>query len=99
MAASILKIALDVPLDRLFDYLSADSPNETENVQIGQRVLVSFANRNQIGIVMGIEKTSEVPLEKLKPVARVFTDEMPLSEELIALIKFSAEYYQYPLQC
>lgn len=97
MAASILKIALDVPLDRLFDYLSADSPNETENVQIGQRVLVSFANRNQIGIVMGIEKTSEVPLEKLKPVARVFTDEMPLSEELIALIKFSAEYYQYPL--
>ncbi len=97
MAAFILKIALDVPLDRLFDYLSADSLNEAENVQIGQRVLVSFANRNQIGIVMGIEQSSEVPPEKLKPVTQVFTDEPPLSEEMIALIKFSAEYYQYPL--
>jgi len=58
---------------------------------------VSFANRNQIGIVMGIADTSDVPLEKLKPVVQVFIDETPLSEELIALIKFSAEYYQYPL--
>lgn len=97
MAASILKIALDVPLDRLFDYLGAESSNQTEKVQIGQRVLVSFANRNQIGIVMGIEETSDVPLEKLKSVVKVFNDETPLSEEIIALIKFSAEYYQYPL--
>jgi len=96
LTAPILKIALDVPLDRLFDYLSADSLHEVRDVQIGQRVLVSFANRNQIGIVMALAETSDVPREKLKPVIQVFADETPLSEEMMALIKFSADYYQYP---
>jgi len=63
LAQTILKIALDVPLDRLFDYLSGD-----HDVQVGQRVLVPFGSRNQIGIVMGIASSSDVAIEKLKPV-------------------------------
>lgn len=86
-----MKIALDVPLDRLFDYLS-----DHQHVRIGQRVLVPFGTRNQIGIVMATAETSDVPLEKLKPIAQAFTEEAPLNEEMLALIKFSAEYYQYP---
>lgn len=91
MLPPILKIALDVPLDRFFDYLSGG-----RHAHIGQRVLVSFGNRNQIGVVMATSETSDVPLEKLKPVEHIFADETPLSEELIALVKFSADYYQYP---
>lgn len=97
MNNTILKIALDVPLNRLFDYVKKDSTQETGGVTIGQRVLVPFANRNQIGIVMAVASSSDVPQEKLKSVVRVFTEEQALSEELIALIRFSAEYYQYPL--
>jgi len=91
LAQTILKIALDVPLDRLFDYLSGD-----HDVQVGQRVLVPFGSRNQIGMVLGIADTSEVPIEKLKPIVQAFNEETPLNAELLSLIKFSADYYQYP---
>jgi len=87
----ILKIALDVPLDRLFDYLSGGTV-----AKVGQRVLVPFGRRSQIGIVMGFADTSEFPIEKLKPVTQVFAGELPIDTETLNLIKFSADYYQYP---
>jgi len=87
----ILKIALDVPLDRLFDYLSGGNV-----VQVGQRVLVPFGRRSQIGIVMGFAESSDFPIEKLKPVTQVFADELPIDTETLNLVKFSADYYQYP---
>jgi len=91
LAQSILKIALDVPLDRLFDYLSGDL-----DVQVGQRVLVPFGSRNQIGIVMEVASSSDIAIEKLKPVLQAFVEETPLDAEMLSLIKFSADYYQHP---
>lgn len=91
MAQTILKIALDVPLDRLFDYLSGGY-----DVQVGQRVLVPFGSRSQIGIVMVVADSSDVPIEKLKPIVQAFVEETPLDAEMLNLIKFSADYYQYP---
>lgn len=91
MAQTILKISLDVPLDRLFDYLGGDF-----HVQIGQRVLVPFGSRNQIGIVMGVSDSSDIAIEKLKPVVQAFSEEAPLNAEMLSLVKFSADYYQYP---
>lgn len=91
MPKPILKIALDVPLDRLFDYLS-----DGLIVQIGQRVLVPFGRRSQIGIVVGVADSSEFAIEKLKPITQAFTDEQPLDAQMLNLVKFSADYYQYP---
>ena len=91
MPKPILKIALDVPLARLFDYLSAG-----QSVQIGQRVLVPFGRRSQIGIVIAEADTSEFSIEKLKPITQAFADEAPLDAEMLSLIKFSADYYHYP---
>jgi primosomal protein N' (replication factor Y) len=88
---AILKIALDLPLDRLFDYLS-----NGEAVQIGQRVLVPFGRRSQIGIVVGMANESEFAIDKLKAVTRVFNDEPALDGETLSLLKFSADYYHYP---
>ena len=92
MTQYIVKIALDVPLNRLFDYASGGLP-----VQIGQRVLVSFGHRQQIGVVMALADTSDVPAEKLKPITEVFDDALPISAEVLQLIQFSADYYQTPL--
>lgn len=92
MPKSIVKVALDVPLNRLFDYLSDNS-----EIRIGQRVLVPFGRRNQIGIVLTQSDSSDYPIEKLKSVKQVFMDETPLDAELLKLIRFSADYYQYPL--
>ncbi|MDD2833328.1 MAG: primosomal protein N' [Methylotenera sp.] len=91
MTKSILKIALDVPLDRLFDYLANDT-----NIQIGHRVLVPFGRREQIGIVIDVSSVSEVNPEKLKPIKQAFVKEAPLDAEMLGLVKFSADYYQYP---
>lgn len=91
MQKSIVKVALDVPLNRLFDYLSDDSA-----LAVGQRVLVPFGRRNQIGIVMGFSQSSDISVEKLKSVKQAFLNETPLDAEVLKLIQFSAEYYQYP---
>lgn len=91
MPKPILKIALDVPLDRIFDYLSGGKV-----AKIGQRVLVPFGRRSQIGVVVGTADTSEFAIEKLKLVTQIFSEELPIDAETLSLVKFSADYYQYP---
>ncbi len=91
MSQNILKIALDVPLDKLFDYLDGGF-----DVEIGQRVAVSFGRRKQIGLVVGKTAESDVPREKLKPIEHAFSDEPALDRHFFRLLKFCADYYHYP---
>lgn len=91
MPANILKVALDVPLDRLFDYLDGGY-----HVDIGQRVIVPFGRRSVVGVVVGISDTSEFAPEKLKAITGVFHDEQALDADTFGLIRFCADYYQYP---
>lgn len=87
----ILKVALDVPMDALFDYLDGGYA-----VEVGQRVVVSFGRRQQVGIVSEIVGHSEIAADKLKPVLQAFCDEPPLDAETFSLLRFCADYYQYP---
>ena len=64
--------------------------------KIGQRVLVPFGRRSQIGVVVGTADTSEFAIEKLKLVTQIFSEELPIDAETLSLVKFSADYYQYP---
>lgn len=91
MSARILNVALDVPLDRRFDYLNNGSP-----VTVGQRVVVPFGRREQVGIVLGLSDESDFAQEKLKPIRQAFAEEEPLDAETLALLKFCADYYQHP---
>jgi len=91
MSPQILKIALDVPLNRLFDYL-----NNGFDVQIGSRAVVSFSGRNLVGVVVEIAQTSDITIDKLKPVIHVF-DDVVFEAATFKLLKFCADYYHYPL--
>jgi primosomal protein N' (replication factor Y) len=91
MYPAILNIALDVPLNRTFDYLAGDFV-----AQVGSRVVVSFAGRNLVGVVLQIKHTSDYPIEKLKPVNHVFED-IVFDALTFKLLKFCADYYHYPL--
>lgn len=91
MPKNILKVALDVPLDRLFDYLDAGF-----SVKVGQRVVVPFGRRNVVGVVIEKSDSSEFALEKLKTIIQVFDDELPIDPSTFSLLKFCADYYQYP---
>ena len=91
MPKNISKVALDVPLDRLFDYLDGGF-----SVQVGERVVVPFGRRNVVGVVIEKSDSSEFALEKLKTIIQVFDDELPIDPSTFSLLKFCADYYQYP---
>jgi len=88
---NIVRVALDVPLACLFDYTVA------EPVVPGQRVLVPFGKRQQVGLVFEMAAESEVTSDKLKPLIRVLTDTPPLSPELLTLVRFCSDYYHHPI--
>ncbi len=89
----IIRVALDVPLPRLFDYLSDDASAS----DVGSRVVVSFGRRRMVGIVVEVGADSSVPKEKLKPCERILRDIVPLPSDLMALGKFCSDYYQVPI--
>ncbi|HEU0283006.1 MAG TPA: primosomal protein N' [Gallionella sp.] len=89
----IVRVALDVPLPTLFDYTVA----EGISVAIGQRVTVPFGRRQMVGVVMECVATTDVAPERIKPVKLVLYDSVPLSLELLDLLRFCSDYYRYPI--
>ena len=83
---SIVRVALDVPLPRLFDYL-ADGALPTD---IGCRTVVPFASGEKVGLVLGVLEASDQPPEKLKPVRAILRDMPPLPADWLALCDFCA---------
>lgn len=96
MEHCILKVALDTPLDRCFDYLwslEADAPRPLP----GQLVLVPFGRREVMGLIVAVHDETDVPLDKLKSALAVRAQLTPLSAQWMALCAFAADYYQRPL--
>jgi primosomal protein N' (replication factor Y) len=91
-----LTIALDTPLDRLFDYrwLPEDGCPLPE---IGQIALVPFGRQEIAGLIVGISHQTEVPADKIKTVLAVRHQCPALSSQWIDLCRFAADYYQRPL--
>ncbi|NEX63486.1 primosomal protein N' [Noviherbaspirillum galbum] len=96
MKQRILKIALDTPLDQLFDYVWLDD-GASSPPRPGQLAMVPFGKREAVGLIIAIEDTSDVPPDKLKPVLSLRAQLEPLRPDWIALCSFAADYYQRPL--
>jgi len=91
----ILQIALDTPLNSVFDY--GWSYEDGAAPQVGQLALVSFGRREAMGIIVAIKDETDVPPDKLKNALAVRSQLAPLSLEWLALAGFAADYYQRPL--
>ena len=89
----IVRVALDVPLPRLFDYLAEDAGRE----DIGRRVVVPFGPRRQIGLIVELAGASELPEGQLKTVIAIDRALPALPAEWLKLARFAAGYYQHPL--
>ena len=92
-APQIVRVALDVPLPRLFDYRAEGLVGD----EIGLRVKVPFGRGEKIGLILGLLAESDQPADKLKPVDEILRDMPPLPPHWIALTEFCARYYQHPL--
>ena len=95
MTRAIVRVALNTPLRRLFDYLPA--PDADRDPQPGVRVRVPFGRQRLIGVVESCVATSEVPREKLKAVLEVIDDEPVIDASVMELVRFAAQYYHHAL--
>jgi primosomal protein N' (replication factor Y) (superfamily II helicase) len=91
----ILRVALDTPLRRLFDYLPEAEASVPAGV--GARVRVPFGRQRLIGVIAGVAETSEVPAARLKPILEVLDKTPLIDERLQQLLRWGAEYYHHPL--
>ncbi len=95
MSHCILQIALDTPLDSLFDYRWACEPGSEP--QVGQLALVNFGRREAVGLIVAVKHETDVPADKLKDALAVRSQLSPLPARWIALARFAADYYHRPL--
>lgn len=90
----ILKVAINVPLSREFDYLP---PGDNPSVAPGCRVHVPFGARRQVGLVVGSSHASTIPANKLRACTDVLDASPLLRAEDLWLIRFTARYYHHPI--
>ncbi|HPT49479.1 MAG TPA: primosomal protein N' [Accumulibacter sp.] len=92
----IARVALDLPLRRLFDYLAPQG--ETLSLaDRGYRVRVPFGRQQKIGIVVDLITETDVPVDQLRCIDGVLRDEPPLPPDWFHLTGFCADYYHAPL--
>ena len=90
----LLRVALPVPLDRLFDYRAPTGA--TTPVAIGARVRVPFGSRELIGIVVDAGAAAAADRD-LKQAAAVLDDAPLLHGELLDSLRWLARYVHAPL--
>jgi len=89
---SYCEVALPVPLDRVFTY--AVRPDQQP--KRGARVIVPFRNEKLIGVLMVVEAGAPTDFEA-RFLESVLDDEPLLSEHLLTLGEWIAQYYLAPL--
>lgn len=90
--ASYCEVALPVPLDRTFTYLLP----EDAAMQPGMRVIVPFRREKLIGVVIALH-SGAAPEYEVRPIESVLDDEPLLSERLLELARWMAQYYLAPI--
>jgi primosomal protein N' (replication factor Y) len=88
---AIARVALDCPVNALFDYRSSGL-----GPVVGQLVVVPFGRRRQVGLVLDVAEHSEIADARLRRIESIVPVE-PLPVDTLALIRFSSEYYQCPI--
>jgi primosomal protein N' (replication factor Y) (superfamily II helicase) len=90
----IVQVAIDSPLNQLFDY--AWNEDFASGPQKGQIVEVSFGRQECMGVVLGILDKSEYDPAKIKKVQAI-APLAPISDDVVAMAEFAAIYYQRPI--
>ncbi len=90
---TILRVALDVPVDELFDYRA---PPDRE-VSIGQLCVVPFGPKPRVGVVIAHATQSAVAPARLRSPTRILDHLPALPGEILELLAFCSRYYRHPL--
>jgi len=91
---SFARVIVDLALDREFDYRVP--PALTGQVKIGSQVLVPFGRRTTIGYVVDVAGHSEY--HEPKDILRVVGERPLITERVVKLARWMADYYVAPLE-
>jgi primosomal protein N' (replication factor Y) len=96
---AILRVAINAPLSRLFDYLppAGDQTFAAESLQPGCRIIVPFGRREQTAVIVAHADKSDVPADKLRTAISPVDQAPVLSESDLWLVRFASNYYQHPI--
>lgn len=92
-SGGVVRVAVAVPLRRLFDYRL---PADQTPVEPGVRVRVPFGRRRLVGVVVDTPAEAAVDADQLKTVAAVLDAEPLWPPVLFRLLRWSAGYYHHP---
>jgi primosomal protein N' (replication factor Y) len=88
-----VRVALKVPLDRLFEYQLPESWHH--NINQGSLVLVPFGETNKLVVAVVIEQVSRPSFAgECKQVAELLADRPNISNFVINTVRWVASYYQ-----
>jgi primosomal protein N' (replication factor Y) len=90
----IVQVAIDSPLNQLFDY--AWNEDFASMPKKGQVVQVSFGRQECVGVVLGVLDKSDYDPAKIKKVQAI-APLPPISDDVVAMAEFAAIYYQRPI--
>lgn len=95
MSTTFLNVAVQTPVDTLFDY----TVNTASKIKpkVGQRVLVPFGKNKKLGFIHSISKSSAVNTSKLKPFLEILDEEPIIDTKTRAIIDWCSNYYHYPI--
>ncbi|PWG64856.1 primosomal protein N' [Spiribacter halobius] len=92
MSVAVVKVAVPGPLAGPLDYRAPAFPPP-----VGARVQVPLGRRRVVGVVTGHAGESELPPDRLRAVETVLDETPLLDTELLALLRWGAQYYHHPL--
>ena len=93
---AIVRVALPVAVDRLFDYWLPDGLD----VRRGSVLRARLGGRRVLGVAVELAPDSEIAPEQLAPIDEVASELPPLPDDLCTLARFISTYYQQPVgQC
>ena len=93
----VFRVALDMPLRRVFDYLAPKARTAASRAEPGTRVRVPFGRQRLVGVVMEVADSSDLPAERLKPILEVLDPQPILDPAALGLLRWAAEYYHHPI--
>ena len=94
--SSLASVAVGRPVRGEFTYVIPEALSG--RLTPGQRILVPFGRSMTLGFFLGpAAPPAEGASVKLKPILKVLEDSPSLPADLIALLRFAAEHYRYPL--
>ncbi len=91
---ALIRVAVPVPFADAFDYcVPAAEPMPAP----GCRVRVPFGRGERLGLVLEHPASTDVPAAKLKRIGSVLDERPAIGAELLASLRWAADYYHHPV--